>query len=156
VSAFHPPPLTYAEDQFDVLYSVSVFSHLHPDTHAQWLKELSRVVNPGGYAFLTIEGATAMRRTMTRTVWGRIRMKRWQRSSAMEFASANTKSLHGRRPMRARDLLECSTGVVGSYGNMAMTAAHVRQQWSGLGLDVIAVAEGVIGRRQDVVVLLAS
>lgn len=45
------PPLPYSDDHFDMVHSVSVFSHLHPDDHARWLKELSRVVKPGGYAF---------------------------------------------------------------------------------------------------------
>jgi SAM-dependent methyltransferase len=63
------PPLDYGDNQFDMVYSESAFSHLHPDDHVPWLKELSRVVRLGGYALLTIEGATAMRRRMAAKVW---------------------------------------------------------------------------------------
>jgi ubiquinone/menaquinone biosynthesis C-methylase UbiE len=45
------PPLHYSDDLFDMVYSVSVFSHLHPDDHGRWLKELSRVLKPGGLRF---------------------------------------------------------------------------------------------------------
>jgi SAM-dependent methyltransferase len=155
VSAFNPP-LTYADDQFDMLYSVSVFSHLPPDTHGPWLKELSRVVKPGAHAFLTIEGATAVRKTMARKVWG---------ENPDEAVAALERD--GVRFSEYRDLAWQKThegegfvgmkygGVRGSYGSTAMTPDHVRQHWSASGFDVVAVVEGVIGRRQDVVVLRA-
>jgi hypothetical protein len=44
-------------------------------------------------------------------------------------------------------------GVDGSYGNTAMTADYVREHWNGHGFEIISVVEGVIDRRQDVVVL---
>ena len=123
VSAFNPP-LTYADHQFDMLYSVSVFSHLHPDTHARWLKELSRVLKPGGYAFLTIEGATAVRGTMARKVW---------EENPDEAVAALERD--GVRFSEYKDLAWQKThegagfvgmkygGVAGSYGNTAMTPA---------------------------------
>ena len=67
-SGFAPPlalrrqPLRYG------VFRIGVF-HLHPDDHVPWLRELSRVVRPGGYAFLTIEGATAMGQRMATKVW---------------------------------------------------------------------------------------
>ena len=156
VSPFHPP-LTYAEDQFDMLYSVSVFSHLHPDIHAQWLKELARVVKPGGYAFLTIEGATAMRRTMARTVWGENSDEALAVLERYGVRFSEYKDYAWQKTHEGQAFVGMKYGgVVGSYGNTAMTPAHVQQHWSGLGFEVVAVVEGVIDRRLDVVALRAS
>jgi SAM-dependent methyltransferase len=48
------PPLPFEAEAFDVVYALSVFTHL-PDTAARgWLAELARVTKPGGVALLTI------------------------------------------------------------------------------------------------------
>lgn len=48
------PPLPFDTDSFDLIYAVSVFTHLGPDMEAAWLAELRRVLSPGGVALLTV------------------------------------------------------------------------------------------------------
>jgi SAM-dependent methyltransferase len=55
------PPLPYAEGSFDLLYSISVFTHLDEDAQFDWLEEVRRVLRPGGIAMLTIHGERAFR-----------------------------------------------------------------------------------------------
>ena len=151
------PPLVYADDQFDMLYSVSVFSHLHPDSHAAWLKELSRVIKRGGYAFLTIEGATAVRRSMARSVWGENPDKALLTLERDGVRFSEYEDLAWQKAHEGERLVGMKyAGVEGSYGNTAMTPDYVRQHWSGYGLEVVDVVRGVVVRRQDVVVLRAS
>jgi SAM-dependent methyltransferase len=50
------PPLPYSEAQFDLVYSLSVFTHLNEDMQFRWLEELQRVTQPGGVLLLTIHG----------------------------------------------------------------------------------------------------
>jgi ubiquinone/menaquinone biosynthesis C-methylase UbiE len=50
------PPLPIADASFDVVYSVSVFTHLPERMQFQWLKELRRVTKPGGFLLLTTRG----------------------------------------------------------------------------------------------------
>lgn len=50
------PPLEFDDDHFDCLYNVSVFTHLTREMHFLWIKELSRVVRPGGIIILTTHG----------------------------------------------------------------------------------------------------
>lgn len=49
----HEPPLPFESEKFDLVYAVSVFTHI--DQHwASWLVELHRVLAPGGFLVATI------------------------------------------------------------------------------------------------------
>lgn len=50
------PPLPYAGNSFDVVYSRSVYTHLPRDLQLKWLEEQLRVVRPGGLVLLTMLG----------------------------------------------------------------------------------------------------
>ena len=50
------PPLPYADGQFDLIYAVSVFTHLDERHQFLWLKELKRVARPGAILVLTVHG----------------------------------------------------------------------------------------------------
>jgi SAM-dependent methyltransferase len=50
------PPLAFEDEQFDLVYSFSVFTHLTGDLQQAWLVELHRVLKPGGYLFVTLHG----------------------------------------------------------------------------------------------------
>ena len=49
-------PLDYQDERFDFIYALSVFTHLSEPQQDFWIKELSRVIKPGGYLFLTVHG----------------------------------------------------------------------------------------------------
>ena len=48
--------LAYPDDQFDLIYGVSVFTQLDEAYQFYWLEELRRVVKPGGVVLLTVLG----------------------------------------------------------------------------------------------------
>jgi SAM-dependent methyltransferase len=50
------PPLAYEPDRFDLLYAVSVFTHLPRDLERAWIDELARIVKTGGLLVLTTHG----------------------------------------------------------------------------------------------------
>jgi SAM-dependent methyltransferase len=52
----HAPPTKYADGTFDFIYSVSVFTHLPEDMQHAWLKELARLLRPGGHGMFTTHG----------------------------------------------------------------------------------------------------
>jgi len=47
------PPLDFPDAHFDVMYLLSVFTHLRIPTQTAWLKEYRRVLKPGGFCLIT-------------------------------------------------------------------------------------------------------
>lgn len=50
------PPLDYKENLFDIIYGISVFTHLSEKMHFAWIKELHRILKNGGILLLTTAG----------------------------------------------------------------------------------------------------
>lgn len=50
------PPLRYADDKFEFIYALSVFTHLVAAQQIAWMKELRRVLKPGGLLLITTHG----------------------------------------------------------------------------------------------------
>ena len=53
------PPLPFADKLFDLIYGVSVFTHLRKELQDKWLAELRRVTQIGGIVLVTVHGETA-------------------------------------------------------------------------------------------------
>jgi SAM-dependent methyltransferase len=50
------PPLKYTDANFDLVYALSVFTHLTEELQLDWIRELFRIVRPGGYLVLSTHG----------------------------------------------------------------------------------------------------
>jgi SAM-dependent methyltransferase len=53
------PPLPYPDLHFDIIYCLSVFTHLDEAPQDRWLAELARLLTPGGLLILTVHGLRA-------------------------------------------------------------------------------------------------
>lgn len=49
--------LPYNNDFIDVIFGISIFTHLSEKLHNEWYSELFRVLRPGGIMFLTTQGS---------------------------------------------------------------------------------------------------
>ena len=50
------PPLEYGDGTFDLIYAMSVFTHLTEDLQVAWMKELRRVLRPDGHLVVSLHG----------------------------------------------------------------------------------------------------
>lgn len=53
------PPLPYEDESFDAVFGLSVMTHLRRTCQLQWLREIKRVLRPGGVFLATIHGKAA-------------------------------------------------------------------------------------------------
>ena len=60
------PPLDYKDSSFDLIYAVSVFTHLDEDRQFEWLHELRRVLKPGGTLLFTVHGEQVWKEAVRR------------------------------------------------------------------------------------------
>lgn len=51
------PPLPYRDGQFDLVYALSVFTHLPETMQRPWIRELRRVLVPRGHLIISLHGA---------------------------------------------------------------------------------------------------
>jgi len=47
------PPLNYSNNAFDMVFALSVFTHLDLESQFQWFAEMARIIRPGGYLYIT-------------------------------------------------------------------------------------------------------
>jgi SAM-dependent methyltransferase len=56
------PPLQYSNNTFELIYGISIFTHLDEQFQFRWLDELRRITRPGGLVLLTIHGEHVWRK----------------------------------------------------------------------------------------------
>jgi SAM-dependent methyltransferase len=143
------PPLPLTTGEFDLVYSISVFSHLDAPLQDRWLAELARVLAPGGTALLSVHGAHAFERFRSgevRTGWCPPAAFDRRRLGPEEFFYVP----YTRSRLNRADL----PGVSNSYGLAFHGERYVLDRWS-RWLEVERVVPRALTAWQDVVVARA-
>ncbi|MEO6228947.1 MAG: class I SAM-dependent methyltransferase [Ferruginibacter sp.] len=52
----YKPPIKFDDNQFDLVFALSVFTHIEDEFQETWLKEISRIVQTGGIFLFTTHG----------------------------------------------------------------------------------------------------
>lgn len=149
----HTPPLDYQDSSFDLIYSISIFSHLNLEDQDAWLAELSRVVNKDGYLFLTIEGSHSIKWWLAET----FNMNESDAQNKLKNEGFIFKEYDNwKKITKSSNILRTSSQLVGvksAYGSMALSKCFINKNWNKYNLEVIDIIEGVVGTRQDLVIL---
>ena len=69
------PPTSYPDSTFDVVYGISVMTHLEETTQIRWLKELKRITRPGAILVLSVIGKKLRERKMPAPLASEFRQK---------------------------------------------------------------------------------
>lgn len=125
-------PTAYPSGMFDVIYSVSLFTHLDAPAQDEWLAEMARLLKPGGLLLATTHG---------RSTTGSC--------TAAELAMLARDGFVYRTDRKGRFKVD---GLPDFYQTTFHTVDYVRQHWA-RHLVVVEHIEGGLNGNQDIVVL---
>jgi SAM-dependent methyltransferase len=126
----HLPPMTYEDNFFDFIFSISIFTHLPEDMQFAWLAELQRIAKPGGYLILTTHGE--------------------RHFHLVEPEFQTRLKTHGFHYMK-RDFVT-TEGLPVFYQTAFHSPDYIRREWSKY-FEVVAIEIGGQGGWQDMVLL---
>ena len=153
VSQFSPP-LPFDDNTFDLIYSVSVFTHLSEKAHFNWLEELKRVLKPNQIVLLTTLGKHAAKRLDEEKLVKRDSAE----PDSFENALAQQKFVfyvpEGYRTVNQL-INPTSTSEEEMYGATWHSEDYIYENW-GQYFEVVKVIPGCIDGLQDLVVLRKS
>ena len=105
------PPTAVPDATFDMIFGISVMTHLREATQMQWLAELHRIARPGAIVMLTFHGdASACLHQPERRVWRHL-----ERTGFVD--TSNT-------------VYDAALDEKDYYRNILQTTDHVRRHWS--------------------------
>ena len=131
------PPLPFERDAFDLVYGVSVFTHLREPMQLRWLEELARVAQRGAILLLTTHGETAIDFSRLPPA-GYRRVRDQVRREGIVVSGTNSQ-------------LDGYAEHDGEYVNVYHSTEYVRRTWARY-FDVLHVLPGYI-LHHDLVVL---
>jgi SAM-dependent methyltransferase len=131
------PPTRFASESFDLVYGISVFTHLSQPNQDRWLAELQRITRPGAAVLMSIQGEIAFLRADAD----------FQRFVALEKTGFH---IYGRCP----DLDEVVPEVKesGYYQNVFHSRRYIYEHWRKY-FEILDVIDGAFAGYQDLVVM---
>ena len=118
--------LNFPENKFDLIYLISVFTHLPEDAQKFWLEEFKRILKPGGLLYISVQGTT--------------RVNRLNPDEQKDYEAGK---------MIARYQRYQGSNVCGAYHS----EKYIRENWTN-GFEVLEIIPGgAKGSNQDVVLL---
>jgi len=122
------PPLPYENNFFDVIYSISVWTHLEQKDEELWLAEIKRILKPGGIILISFIGPNGLP----------LRQKRYS-----DWKEINQSDLS----QRGRVYIEHKNQNSGTgseftprWGTTMHTPGYIIENWS-KNLEVLEIAE---------------
>ncbi len=128
------PPTPLADRAFDLIFGISVMTHLAEEVQQQWLAELHRVSAPYAVVLLTILGEHAA----ARAGFAAEDFERFTAAGHMFFRTA--------------EAIDDALGSPGYYGTTFVTHDYIRRAWS-RWFSIDRILPAYIGNHQDLVVL---
>lgn len=136
----YEPPLHFESEFFDLIFSISVWSHLPANLQVAWLDEMHRIVKPGGLVMITTAGISHLKNWHAKGKRTDISVDSLERSGSLFIKNDRLQ----KRP-------EMFPGVTGDWGVFYQTEDHIRRTWSNK-FEIRSVKAAHVGQ-QDLTVL---
>jgi SAM-dependent methyltransferase len=128
------PPTPFPDRRFDLIFGISVMTHLAEEVQQQWLAELHRISAPYAIVLLTTLGEHAASRAGL------------DAPTFRQFIAA------GSVFFRTAEAIDDALGSPGYYGTTFMTHDEIRRKWS-RWFSVDRIIPAYVGNHQDLIVL---
>lgn len=122
------PPTKYADNTFDFIFSVSIFTHLPEEMHMEWVKELNRIMQPGGYGIFSTHGEF-----------------HYPALSADELATLKSHGFYYSKT-------QITVGLPEFYQQAFHTHEYIQREW-GKYFEIVAMIKQGIGGGQDMIIV---
>lgn len=153
------PPIPFRDNEFELIISISIFTHLTERSQDQFLEDLARICRPDGLLLLTIHGARGLERAHTEPG---IRAMLEVEDELFNAASREFKAgkyafilQQGHLTTLGPDGSLATDKVISApfeYGITFIPEAYVREHWS-KWFEIIDYRVGAVHDFQDLVVL---
>jgi SAM-dependent methyltransferase len=143
------PPSSYRDAQFDLVYSISVFTHLPSSVANDWLREIHRVLRPGGLFILTTHGTAALDTIARSKV----------HQAMFQFDETTVGGIREKLGGGGFAFVQYEGGYLAcadageEYGTSFVLCEYIRNNWAVDGLDLVEHLPGMMRGWQDFVVL---
>jgi SAM-dependent methyltransferase len=127
------PPTRYADNFFDLIYSVSLFTHLDEALQDAWLMELARILKPGGRLLASTHGRYTL-----------------ASCTLEELEQLDEHGIVFRVDRKGRFKLD---GLPDFYQTTFHSRDYVERRWSRF-FEVVDHIDGGLGGHQDLIVLM--
>jgi len=132
------PPTDFSDNWFDLVFGISVFTHLNEEVQFKWLAELRRIIRPGGILLTTVHGLTAYQYVGMPPSRPEL-AESWAPENSGFFISGNNAQLDGF--IDSNDY----------YLNVFHRSEYIRKRWSEY-FEVLEIIPGALGTH-DLIVL---
>jgi SAM-dependent methyltransferase len=128
------PPLPFPDgNQFDLVVSLSVFTHIPLGQQAVWLEEMKRVLKPGGFLLCTVAGTFHV--DVQLGADGR-RLLRQQREISLGTNDPGV-SLSTKAGGSHYDVFQTRDRVIEVFGSVLKLRDYIPYTWAPIGLDML-------------------
>jgi SAM-dependent methyltransferase len=127
------PPLAFDGESFDLIYALSVFTHIPLEWQRPWLNELRRVLRPGAYLLCTVLGNNCITSQLNERD-----NRQHERTETLTLDAKHPRASHSSQALGSWDVFQTRDQVRAAFG---------------AGFDILCYTTKPAAAGQDVLIL---
>ena len=144
------PPMPFEPAMFDLVCALSIFTHLSADRAGKWIKDIARVIVPGGVLILTTHGYPALETIRTSATHQKMFGLDENETLAL---TARLRTEHFVHLPYKRWVTRRLANSGSDYGNTFLDDAYAAAHWNNDSFQILEHVPGGLRDWQDIVVL---